>query len=213
MAMQRKRRRRSGGNNNNQNNNPNRHFESNGPDVRIRGSAQQILDKYLQYARDAQTSGDRIKAEGLFQHAEHYARIVATFEKQKEDERREREEKDARRAEEQASRQPTDGDEGERPEHDTADPDVDTNDNPEDGPRRRGRRSRPVAADIGPDGDVTETSEGSAPAAEPTDDKPRRRRRPYAAKPDATNEDEGVLKTLSRGVTSQEDLTDADSQS
>ena len=111
---------------------------------------------------------------------------------------------------------PTDGahgDEGERPERDTADPDVDTNDNPEDSPRRRGRRSRPVAADTGPDGEVTETSEGSAPAAEPTDDKPRRRRRPYAAKPDATNEDEGVLKTLSRGVTSQEDLTDADSQS
>ena len=70
MAMQRKRRRRSGGNNNN-NPNPNRHYESNGPDVRIRGSAQQILDKYMQYARDAQTAGDRVKAEALFQHAEH----------------------------------------------------------------------------------------------------------------------------------------------
>ena len=80
MAMQRKRRRRSGGNNNN-NTNPNKHYESNGPDVRIRGSAQQILDKYLQYARDAQTAGDRVKAEGLFQHAEHYARIVAEFER------------------------------------------------------------------------------------------------------------------------------------
>ena len=46
MAMQRKRRRRSGGNNNNNNSpNPNRHYESNGPEVRIRGSAQQILDK------------------------------------------------------------------------------------------------------------------------------------------------------------------------
>ena len=102
MAMQRKRRRRSGGSNNN--NNPNRHFESNGPDVRIRGSAQQVLEKYLQYARDAQTAGDRIKAEGLFQHAEHYARIVATFERQKEEERREREERDAKRAEERAAR-------------------------------------------------------------------------------------------------------------
>eukprot|EP00558_Chaetoceros_sp_UNC1202_P004370 CAMPEP_0197252696 /NCGR_PEP_ID=MMETSP1429-20130617/62372_1 /TAXON_ID=49237 /ORGANISM="Chaetoceros sp., Strain UNC1202" /LENGTH=88 /DNA_ID=CAMNT_0042715149 /DNA_START=114 /DNA_END=376 /DNA_ORIENTATION=+ len=88
MAMQRKRRRRSGGNNNNNNNNnPNKHFESNGPDVRIRGSAAQILEKYQQYARDAQTSGDRVKAEALFQHAEHYARIVAVFEKQKEEER------------------------------------------------------------------------------------------------------------------------------
>ena len=103
MAMQRKRRRRSGGNNNN-NPNPNRHYESNGPDVRIRGSAQQILDKYLQYARDAQTAGDRVKAEALFQHAEHYARIVAVFEKQKEEARLEREARDAARAEERAAR-------------------------------------------------------------------------------------------------------------
>ena len=101
MAMQRKRRRRSGGNNNN-NPNPNRHYESNGPDVRIRGSAQQILDKYLQYARDAQTSGDRVKAEALFQHAEHYARIVAEFEKQKEEARLEREAREAAKAEERA---------------------------------------------------------------------------------------------------------------
>lgn len=105
MAIQRKRRRRSSGSSNTNNNNPNRHYESNGPDVRIRGSAQQILEKYMQYARDAQTSGDRVKAEALFQHAEHYARIVTVFERQKEEERREREERDLRRAEERAARQ------------------------------------------------------------------------------------------------------------
>ena len=64
-------------NNNSNHNNPNKHFESNGPDVRIRGSAQQILDKYMQYARDAQTSGDRVNAENYFQHAEHYLRVLA----------------------------------------------------------------------------------------------------------------------------------------
>ena len=59
-------------------NNPgNRSYESNGPDVKIRGNANQIYDKYLQYARDAQTSGDRINAEAYFQHAEHYYRIMA----------------------------------------------------------------------------------------------------------------------------------------
>lgn len=105
MAIQRKRRRRSSGSSNTNNNNPNRHYESNGPDVRIRGSAQQILEKYMQYARDAQTSGDRVKAEALFQHAEHYARIVTVFERQKEEERREREERELRRAEERAARQ------------------------------------------------------------------------------------------------------------
>lgn len=55
----------------------NRSYESNGPDVKIRGNANQIYDKYLQYARDAQTSGDRIAAEAYFQHAEHYFRIMA----------------------------------------------------------------------------------------------------------------------------------------
>ncbi len=106
MAIQRKRRRRSSGSSNtNNNNNPNRHYESNGPEVRIRGSAQQILEKYMQYARDAQTSGDRVKAEALFQHAEHYARIVTVFERHKEEERREREERELRRAEERAARQ------------------------------------------------------------------------------------------------------------
>ena len=67
MQRKRGRGRRSGGNNNNNNNNPNRHYESTGPDVKIRGSAQQILDKYQQYARDAMTAGDRVKAEAHYQ--------------------------------------------------------------------------------------------------------------------------------------------------
>ena len=55
----------------------NRSLESNGPEVKIRGSASQIYEKYMQYARDAQTSGDRVKAENFLQHAEHYYRIMA----------------------------------------------------------------------------------------------------------------------------------------
>ncbi|MEM9221036.1 MAG: DUF4167 domain-containing protein [Pseudomonadota bacterium] len=54
-----------------------RSYESNGPDVKIRGSAIQVADKYAQLARDAQSSGDRVMAENYFQHAEHYYRIVA----------------------------------------------------------------------------------------------------------------------------------------
>jgi hypothetical protein len=52
-------------------------FESNGPDVKVRGTAQQIADKYLQLARDAQSSGDTVMAENYHQHAEHYLRILA----------------------------------------------------------------------------------------------------------------------------------------
>lgn len=54
-----------------------RSYESNGPDVKIRGSALQVADKYAQLARDSQLSGDRVMAENYFQHAEHYYRIVA----------------------------------------------------------------------------------------------------------------------------------------
>jgi hypothetical protein len=55
----------------------NRVYESNGPDVKVRGSAQTIAEKYLQLGRDAQASGDNVASENYFQHAEHYLRILA----------------------------------------------------------------------------------------------------------------------------------------
>lgn len=54
-----------------------RSYELNGPDVKIRGTAQHVAEKYLQLARDAQVSGDTIMAESLLQHAEHYFRLIA----------------------------------------------------------------------------------------------------------------------------------------
>ena len=54
----------------------NRTFDSNGPDVKIRGTASHIYEKYLQLARDAQSSGDRIQGENYLQHAEHYWRVL-----------------------------------------------------------------------------------------------------------------------------------------
>ena len=55
----------------------NRTYESNGPDVKVRGTAHQIAEKYIQLWRDAQSGGDTVAAEGYLQHAEHYYRIVA----------------------------------------------------------------------------------------------------------------------------------------
>ena len=52
-------------------------YESNGPDVKVRGTAQTVADKYLQLGRDAQVSGDNVTAESYYQFAEHYLRIVA----------------------------------------------------------------------------------------------------------------------------------------
>ncbi|HEY4136267.1 MAG TPA: DUF4167 domain-containing protein [Alphaproteobacteria bacterium] len=55
----------------------NQTFDSSGPDIKVRGSASQVLEKYLALARDATSAGDRIAAENYFQHAEHYYRILS----------------------------------------------------------------------------------------------------------------------------------------
>ncbi len=57
-------------------------YESNGPDVKIRGTASHVAEKYLQLARDAQSSGDLIAAENYYQHAEHYFRLIAGAQEQ-----------------------------------------------------------------------------------------------------------------------------------
>src|SRR5919112_5280876 len=70
-------RRSRGRNNNRKGPNPlTRSYESNGPDVKVRGTASHIAEKYLSLARDAQSAGDIVAAENYLQHAEHYNRIV-----------------------------------------------------------------------------------------------------------------------------------------
>jgi hypothetical protein len=80
----------------NRNNNPNRGdggrrggqnpmtrvFESNGPDIKIRGTASHVAEKYVQLARDARSSGDPVAAENYYQHAEHYFRLIAAAQEQ-----------------------------------------------------------------------------------------------------------------------------------
>jgi hypothetical protein len=83
------------GRNNNSSNNQHHHhrnkssqnsmsrvFESNGPDVKIRGNPSHIAEKYVQLARDAQSSGDPVAAENYYQHAEHYNRLIAAAQEQ-----------------------------------------------------------------------------------------------------------------------------------
>ncbi|MGL1922468.1 MAG: DUF4167 domain-containing protein [Hyphomicrobiales bacterium] len=96
QGQQNNRRGRNNNNNNNRRNNNNNHnhnggkpqnmltrnFDSNGPDVKIRGNAQTIADKYTSLANDAISAGSRIMAENYFQHAEHYKRIVSIAQEQ-----------------------------------------------------------------------------------------------------------------------------------
>src|SRR6187401_3041894 len=67
--------------NHNPNRPPNRNqiFDSSGPDVRVRGNAHQVFDKYQALAREAAASGDRIAAEAYWQYADHYYRVIQTM--------------------------------------------------------------------------------------------------------------------------------------
>jgi hypothetical protein len=85
-----KRMRNRNNNNNNNRNDGNRRgqnpmtrvFESNGPDIKIRGTASHVAEKYVQLARDARSSGDPVAAENYYQHAEHYFRLIAAAQEQ-----------------------------------------------------------------------------------------------------------------------------------
>jgi Domain of unknown function (DUF4167) len=87
-----------GGHNNPRRNNMgniiNRVFESAGPDGKVRGTPQQIIDKYQALARDAQVSGDRVAAESYLQHSEHYSRLLGEAQRQQQEARVNQEQRD-----------------------------------------------------------------------------------------------------------------------
>ncbi len=60
----------------------NRVFDSSGPEGKVRGTPQQIIDKYQSLAHDSQLSGDRVSAENFQQHSEHYARLLLEAQKE-----------------------------------------------------------------------------------------------------------------------------------
>ena len=89
--------------------NPNRTFDSSGPEIKIRGAASHVYEKYLQLARDANSGGDRVMAENYLQHAEHYYRIMAAQQAQLA-------QYQAQQAAQNANRQPGQPGEGQQPQ-------------------------------------------------------------------------------------------------
>ena len=84
MKRQRGRNRNKAGANNANNANPNRSWDSQGPEnIKVRGNAQTVYERYQQLARDASSSGDRVLAENYQQHAEHYYRVLRALQPQK----------------------------------------------------------------------------------------------------------------------------------
>lgn len=149
QQKQRNRGRSSGGSGGGNQNNGNRKgqnpltrtYDSSGPDVKIRGTAQNIADKYMALARDATSSGDRVMAENYLQHAEHYNRIIAAAQAMFQ----ERFQRDDRQ--DFADRQDfsdRDEDENENPVSQTADAEPAQQSQPQPQPKRVAEQPRPV---------------------------------------------------------------------
>ena len=138
----------------------NQALESNGPEGRVRGTAQQILDRYLAMARDAQSSGDSVLAENLFQHAEHYQRLVAQF-APPQGQQQQPAPADAQRNTDGAQ----DSEAEARPDREAADrpPEAEGSESTPARPRRRRRqRNAPVEEAAAETGEATQPQEGAS---------------------------------------------------
>ncbi|MCU9836959.1 DUF4167 domain-containing protein [Ruegeria sp. WL0004] len=176
----------------------NRVFDSSGPEGKVRGTPQQIIEKYNQLARDAQLANDRVAAENFQQHAEHYTRLLSEAQREidarrEEQERHNRErqvERDRERAERQERESNTPADLADAPQPSLLD--MGTNDQVEDDsglvetPESRGG-GRPKRKEPAPQGAASEPKAAAEPegAAEP---KPKKPRRPRTRKPAAADE-------------------------
>lgn len=151
-------------NKNNRNNNRNagniinRVFDSSGPEGKVRGTPQQIIDKYNQLARDSQLGNDRVATENFQQHAEHYLRMLSAAQKEvearREQQERENRERQAERDRERAARQERESteqpsesvDPSQQDQPEVAQAEAGLVETPEDAPKekkpRRPRRSR-----------------------------------------------------------------------
>ncbi|MCW9042057.1 MAG: DUF4167 domain-containing protein [Pseudopelagicola sp.] len=153
-------------NKNNRNNRPsgnivNRVFDSSGPEGKVRGTPQQIIDKYNQLARDAQLANDRVATENFQQHAEHYLRLLSEAQREM-DARREEQERQNR--ERQAERDRERQERIDRQERE-ANSGGQTSQDPAETPQ-------PEVIDVSNEGGLVETPEAKAA------DKPKPKRKP-----------------------------------
>lgn len=188
MRSSKSRSRNKGNRNRSMGNIVNRVFDSSGPEGKVRGTPQQIIDKYNQLARDAQLSNDRVATENFQQHAEHYLRLLA------EAQREQQERQQAQQASQQGGQQ-----QDSRPNGDARDADEgsegqqqQTRGRKQDDGRRRnggGEGGRDQAASDSGDslrfegGDVIDTGSDEGGLVETPENKPRRSRSRKKAQP------------------------------
>jgi len=152
----------------------NRVFESSGPEGKVRGTPQQIIDKYNQLARDAQLGNDRVAAENFQQHAEHYLRMLGAAQKDQ-DARREQQERENRDRQAERDRERPDRPEArpDRPDQRPRRPDHETQDSPD--------MSNAPQPDLEPTQDADESSLVEKPESQEAE-KPKRPRKPRVKK-------------------------------
>ncbi len=138
-----------------------RNYESNGPDVKIRGNAGHIAEKYASLARDALSNGDTVMAENYLQHAEHYNRIVATAQAQRAEEQLANEK--AQAAQQQNEEKTSEGDAGVSADGETSN--ETQGEESQAKPRRNGRGRKPRAAAEANDNAQEHVANGESGAA------------------------------------------------
>jgi len=158
----------------------NRVFDSSGPEGKVRGTPQQIIDKYNQLARDSQLSGDRVATENFQQHSEHYTRMLA--EAMREQEAR-REVQEQQQRERQQNQQQRNNDRNERDNNSSSAP-VDASDAPQPhiseqpqpdvAEQSKGATSEAIEVAENTDTGLVETPE-SKPAPKPRTRRPRKK--------------------------------------
>jgi hypothetical protein len=148
----------------------NRVFDSQGPDGKVRGTPQQIIDKYNQLHRDAHLNGDRVDAENFAQHAEHYTRLLAEAQREVDQKREEQEEQNRQRQAERdrernerlkAQEEAANGGDNDTPSQDGSDIVETPEAKAEEKPKRPRRPRKPRNADTSQDGDQSQGNEQS----------------------------------------------------
>ena len=127
----------------------NRVFDSSGPESKVRGTPQQIIEKYNQLARDAQLSNDRVAAENFQQHAEHYTRMLAEAQREmdakREQQEREHQQRQQNRDDNQ-QQQPQQHNRDDQPQQHNRD-DQPQQHNRDDQPQQHNRADQPQSRD------------------------------------------------------------------
>jgi hypothetical protein len=176
----------------------NRVFDSSGPEGKVRGTPQQIIEKYNQLARDAQLGNDRVAAENFQQHAEHYLRMLSAAQKEmdarREEQERQNRERQAERDRDRQQRQ--DNADQPQPEAEASTADVVMGDESDSSGLVETPENRAAAPADGPQATAApQADDAAATAATEAPAKPKRPRKPRAPRKAADTPQEAASDT------------------